>query len=64
MQLNRSPDLPSSPFRCLFPAASGFSSCVRATNPHAFETDGVHFLGTRCEKCVNMCENMILRNEN
>ncbi len=39
--------LPQQPLhRCLLPRACCVSSLVRCTNPHAFEIDGVQFLGT------------------
>lgn len=39
--------LPQQPLhKCLFPGAAAFPSLQRATNPHAFEVDGVSFLGT------------------
>ncbi|GAX80094.1 hypothetical protein CEUSTIGMA_g7532.t1 [Chlamydomonas eustigma] len=39
--------LPQQPLhRCLFPAAAGYGSFNRVTNPHHFEVDGVSFLGT------------------
>ncbi|KAI8101871.1 hypothetical protein M9434_006933 [Picochlorum sp. BPE23] len=39
--------LPQQPLhRCLLPRACSVSSLVRCTNPHAFEIDGVQFLGT------------------
>lgn len=39
--------LPQQPLhRCLLPQSSSISTFSRCTNPHAFEVDGVHFLGT------------------
>mmetsp|Transcript_5461 Transcript_5461/g.14757 ORF Transcript_5461/g.14757 Transcript_5461/m.14757 type:complete len:460 (-) Transcript_5461:556-1935(-) len=39
--------MPQQPLhRCLFPSASSYGSLVRASNPHAFELDGVSFLGS------------------
>jgi len=39
--------LPQQPLhRCLLPQSSSLSTFSRCTNPHAFEVDGVHFLGT------------------
>ena len=39
--------LPQQPLhRCLLPQSSSMSTFNRCTNPHAFEVDGVHFLGT------------------
>ena len=34
------------PSRCLFPAATGYGSCNRVTNPHEFDVDGLQLLGT------------------
>ena len=39
--------LPQQPLhRCLLPQSAALSTLTRCTNPHAFEVDGVHFLGT------------------
>ena len=39
--------LPQQPLhRCLLPQSATLSTFRRCTNPHAFEVDGVHFLGT------------------
>mmetsp|Transcript_34598 Transcript_34598/g.87513 ORF Transcript_34598/g.87513 Transcript_34598/m.87513 type:complete len:484 (-) Transcript_34598:388-1839(-) len=39
--------MPQQPLhKCLFPGAMQYGSFTRATNPHAFELGGVHFLGT------------------
>jgi len=39
--------LPQQPLHsCLFPGAAPVSTFTRCTNPHEFEVDGVHFLGT------------------
>eukprot|EP00955_Chlamydomonas_euryale_P087965 364340-Chlamydomonas_euryale.AAC.2 len=39
--------LPQQPLhRCLLPAAVSYGSLARVTNPHAFDVDGVAFLGT------------------
>lgn len=40
------PDTSPLPCRCLFPAAAGYGSCNRVTNPHEFDIDGLHLLGT------------------
>ena len=40
------PPSPLPPPSCLFPAATSYGSFNRVTNPHDFEVDGVHFLGT------------------
>lgn len=39
--------LPQQPLHhCLLPQSAALSTFTRCTNPHAFEVDGVHFLGT------------------
>ena len=48
--------LPQQPLhRCLLPGAAAYSTLHRSTNPHDFEIDGVHFLGTAGQNVDDVC---------